>query len=130
MESSLSISKAITAGLLLVNGPVFLLLFGPLAATLYLLEIGYLPSSQIWLAIFAFFSGFVLAWLWWSLSIPKWRLWAYERVSDITALKSAAVTVGLTWPDNHFFARTEIKSRQHAAREQELDSMQDAEDGA
>jgi hypothetical protein len=65
--------------------------------------------------------GFVSAWLWWSVSIPKWRLWAYEHVVDLGKLKQSAVEVGLTWPDGNFFERTEIKSTKHAAREKKLE---------
>ena len=54
--------------------------------------------------------------------IPKWRLWTYQRLSDIPKLKEWAVTVGLTWPDGDLFARTEIKSRVHAELERQLDS--------
>ncbi|MCF6292889.1 MAG: hypothetical protein L3J04_05785 [Robiginitomaculum sp.] len=35
-------------------------------------------------------------------------------------LKVKAVEVGLTWPDGHFFERTEIKSKAHKRAEQEL----------
>lgn len=55
--------------------------------------------------------GFVSAWVWWSTAIPKWRLWAYRRVDDIPLLKQKAVAAMLTWPDGHFFERTEIKSK-------------------
>ena len=66
-------------------------------------------------------AGWLLAWVWWSLAVPKWRLWAYERVADIAELKARAVTAGLTWPDGNIFTRTEIKSRAHAQRERELE---------
>jgi hypothetical protein len=69
----------------------------------------------------SFVLGFIAAWTWWSFNIPKWRLWAYERVSDVETLKGWAVAVGLTWPDGHIFEETEIKSEQHRRRERELD---------
>ncbi|HMY07588.1 MAG TPA: hypothetical protein PLT57_10940, partial [Accumulibacter sp.] len=62
--------------------------------------------------------SFALAWLWWAVSLPRWRLWAYQRVGDIAALKRVAIAVGLTWPDDHLFGKTEIKSAAHARREQ------------
>ena len=70
--------------------------------------------------IFSVVSGFILAWTWWSVMVPKWRLWAYRRVDDIFQLKAKAVEVGLTWPDGHFFEQTEIKSKAHERAEQEL----------
>src|SRR5918999_5774703 len=107
----MSVAKVIWVGLLVVNGPVLLLLCGPLAAFAYAVDHGVIPRSLNWVGLPVFVGGFVAAWLWWSLSVPKWRLWAYERVADIPKLKEWAVDVGLTWPDGHIFTRTEIKSR-------------------
>lgn len=129
MTRNLAVFKAIAVGLLAVNGPVLLLLFGPLALLTYLEKHGSLSPSLTWIFIPVFVAGFVLAWLWWAITIPKWRLWAYERVADISALKNAAVSVGLTWPDSHLFGRTELKSKRHAAREHALDSSVDSGDG-
>tara|TARA_R110002072_G_scaffold237139_1_gene394625 strand:- start:222 stop:566 length:345 start_codon:yes stop_codon:yes gene_type:complete len=103
--------KAIVIGLLTVNIPVLILMVCPL---FLLLQFNPEPGA---LGVIVFFSGFVFAWLWWSLSVPKWRLWAYSRVQDINALKTAAVSAGLTWPDGSFFEKTEIKSAKHAAKE-------------
>jgi hypothetical protein len=69
----------------------------------------------------AFMSGLPVAWAWWSISVPRWRVWAYERVEDIPLLKKRAVQVGLVWPDGHFFERTEFKSAAHAAKEKALE---------
>lgn len=127
MISNLSVSKAIWVGLLVVNGPVLLLLVGPLFAFAYVIDHGIVSRDYNWVGLLVFLSGFLSAWLWWSVSIPKWRLWAYQRVTDIAVLKERAVEVGLTWPDNHIFGRTEIKSRTHALRERELDTTVDEE---
>jgi hypothetical protein len=114
MFESVSIDQAIRKGLLVVNAPVMLLLFGPVTAAHYL--VGKIP-----IVIAAAVIGFVLAWLWWSVSVPKWRLWAYERVADIPQLKQRAVEAGLTWRDGTLFSRTEIKSTDMIARERALD---------
>ena len=112
-------------GLLVVNGPVFVLLFVPAFVFADLVEKHVISRDYNWVFFVVFLVGFVLAWTWWSLSVPKWRLWAYQRVVDIPRLKSLAVAVGLTWSDNHVFARTEIKSRAHAKRVRELDPTPD-----
>lgn len=114
MSESVSMEKAIRTGLLVVNAPVMVLLVGPGAAAHYL--VGKIPIVVTAAAI-----GFVLAWLWWSVSVPRWRLWAYERVADIPQLKQRAVEVGLTWRDGSLFSRTEIKSADMVARERALD---------
>ena len=116
MSKQLSIVRVVEVGLLVVNGPVFLLLFGPGVLAWILM-----PNSG--LSVLGVFGvGFVLAWLWWSLAIPRWRVWAFERVSDIPELKRAAVLARLTWPDGHVFERTEIKSAAIRAREQALEA--------
>lgn len=118
----MSLSRVIWVGLLVVNGPVLFLLCGPLFIFARLVEGEAISRSYNWLGLLVFGVGFVLAWLWWSLSVPKWRLWAYQRVESIAALKARAIAVGLIWPEGHFFERTEIKSREHARRERELET--------
>ncbi len=121
MNDKISVSKAILIGLLVVNGPVFIFLCGPLFAFGKLVDEGIVSRSYNWVGLPIFLAGFVFAWLWWSLTIARWRVWAYERVDDIHALKKSAVNVGLTWPDGHVFSRTEVKTKALASREQELD---------
>jgi hypothetical protein len=128
---TVTVDQAIARGSRIVNWPVRAALIAP--ALLYFL--GRRPLESVLgehtfgLIVFAFFAAcFVAAWLWWSVQVPKWRLWAYERVADIPELKRKAILVGLTWPDGSIFARTEIKSSQHAALERELEerARQDA----
>ena len=67
---------------------------------------------------------FVSAWLAWSITVPKWRLWALERVDNWAALEARAIAIGLIWNDRtwigRIFARTEIWSAKDRARETEL----------
>ena len=116
-----SITKALIVGTIWVNLPVFPMMFlvGFLSSLVmtHILSIGTnTPASLLILPI-----GFAGGWLWWSVNVPKWRLWAYERVDDIPTLKRRAVAVGLIWPDGHFFERTEIKSKEHRQREIDLE---------
>jgi hypothetical protein len=115
-------SRAILVGLLIVNGPVLLLLFAP---TLTILMIARQPPGLHLLLSLGV--GFIAAWTWWSFSVPRWRIWAYERVTDIVKLKSLAVAAGLTWPEGSIFERTEFKSAQLRVREAQLLSSHDAE---
>jgi hypothetical protein len=121
MKGTVSVSQAIRRGLLVVNGPVFALLVGPLALFAALVEWRFISKQFNWVGLPVFLASFILAWLWWSFSVPRWRLWAFERVEDIATLKHRAVAVGLTWPDGHAFERTEFKPSAHAARERQLD---------
>ena len=118
---TVSVRRAIWIGLFLVNGPVLVFLAGPLFLFDRLIEAGWVSREHNWLGLVAFAAGLVVAWAWWSVSIVRWRLWAYERVQDIKHLKEEAVSVGLTWPDGHIFSKTEIKSKTQSQRERELD---------
>lgn len=124
MKGTVSVKRAIRIGMLLVNGPVLLFLVGPLAVFDRLIKGGWLSREHNWLGLVAFACGFIVAWVWWSVSIVRWRLWAYERVQDIKHLKQVAVSVGLTWPDGHIFGKTEIKSEAQSQRERELDPVE------
>jgi len=125
--ATLSIDEAISRGIRRVNVPVWGLLCVP--AVLYVLGKGALErrlgaNAFAIVILLAFLACFTAAWLWWSVSLPKWRLWAYERVDDIPELKRRAVAAQLMWPDGSIFSRTEIKSAAHAARESELERLQ------
>ena len=117
-------SKAVRLGILWVNGPVLLFLLGPSIIFSILASRRIIAHSHLWLGAPVFLSAFAMAWLWWSLSVPRWRLWAYERVSDISTLKAEAVRVGLTWPDDSPFARTEIKSQHQRQQERDYEAGQ------
>ena len=117
MKGTVSVKRAVMIGRLWVNGPVFLLIVGPIAWTLAAPDDSALERTGFYLCG----AGWLLAWVWWSFAVPKWRLWAYDRVIDITELKRSAISAGLTWPDGSIFARTEIKSKAHAQRERELE---------
>jgi hypothetical protein len=61
-------------------------------------------------------------WLWWSVSVPKWRIWAMERTDNWPSLERAAIERSLIWDDStwygRMFSKTEIWSaadREHAA---------------
>jgi hypothetical protein len=123
-DRPISVDQAISRGQRIVNLPVFAFLATPLAicvifANLLKLQLG--ERAYNIMLICAVIGGFVAAWLWWSIMVPKWRLWAYEHVDDIRELKRRAVAEKLTWPDGSIFSFTEIKSAAHAARERELE---------
>jgi len=109
----ISVGTAVNRGILVVNCPVWLLLALPAACFLLhappIVSVASLPF------------GFIAAWLWWSISAPKWRLWAYQRVSSTGELKAAAVRAQLIWPDGSIFSKTEIKSEQHRNAEREFE---------
>jgi hypothetical protein len=54
-------------------------------------------------------AAFVAAWLWWSFAAPRWRRWAYRRVSDLQLLEELAVAGNLVWRASHPLTRTELR---------------------
>ncbi len=115
----LSDRRALAVGWLWVNGPAIGLLFGPPAILLIAFHDSQHVSPLLFGSVFA--GSFVTAWLWWSLMVPKWRLWSYRRVANPLSLKHKAVGATLTWKDASFFARSEFKSKAHVAKETEFE---------
>lgn len=107
---TVTIDQAIARGTRVVNFPVWGLLATPVALLIFgrgapgaLIGPGLVDRTLV----IAFALCFLGAWLWWSIQVPKWRLWAYERVTDIPELKRRAIEAQLIWPGNHAFGITE-----------------------
>ena len=122
-------AAAIWRGMLWVNFPVAGLIvagwifFGGILALLAKFEI--FPAAVLVNLQFAVLVlGISPAWLWWSYSVPRWRLWAMERTNDWPSLEQSAIRVGLIWNESssmgRFFARTEIWSPALRRRETTL----------
>jgi hypothetical protein len=121
MKGTASLSQAILRSTLVVNGPMFLLFFAPLGLFAVLVDAEFVSREYKWVGVLVFLVSFIAAWTWWSISVPRWRVWAYEHASDVRLLKQRAFEVGLTWPDQHVFDCTEIKSAAVRRRERALD---------
>lgn len=68
-----------------------------------------------------FLVSWPLAWLAWSLLVPRWRVWAYERVENLDELKMQGIAAGLIWREGHLLERTEIRTRDQRRRLRELE---------
>jgi len=120
-RKTLSIARALWTGMAWVNGPVLALIFLPTWTFGHLVDRGVISRDYNWVGLVLMLVSIGVAWLWWSFSVVRWRLWAFERVVNIQALKNEAVSWGLTWPDGHRFGKTEFKTEEQARREAELD---------
>lgn len=114
MTKRISVGRAILIGLIWVNGSVLFGFAFPLVLMVVLDEVGAFyrlaGAGTLVLVLGLLAASFVTAWTAWSFQVPRWRLWAYRRVEDIDALKTAAIGAGLIWPEGHVFERTEIRS--------------------
>lgn len=97
----IGVGTAILLGQLLVNVPVLIIIFGFMIASLFFTE------SMLWVVIMII--GFVLAWIWWSFTVPRWRRWALKQAVPADKLQKWAVSSGLTWPKDSIFEKTEFK---------------------
>lgn len=108
MKREISVNDAIKTGQLIVNLPVFIVLFGFPILSWYLSSQNIIPE---WGVIVAVGCGFLFSWLIWSYMITKWRIWAFENVRNVHELKKRAVQAKLIWHDNHIFEKTEIRTK-------------------
>jgi hypothetical protein len=113
-EYRVSAEDALRRAFWTVKVPSLALLLAPLLGFIVLAKLRYIPgigyAGMKW-AIPTFFISFVGAWLVWSIQVPRWRLWAYRRVTDIGRLKMLAVERQIVWKDGSIFEKTEIMSR-------------------
>lgn len=127
---SMTPAQAATRGHLLVNGCVVLMFLGlPACGYGAALLLQFSPESAIAIAALAFLFSWPFAWLTWSLLVPRWRIWAYERVENLDELKACAVAVSLIWREGHFLERTEIRSPHQQRRIRELEQAWAAKRG-
>jgi hypothetical protein len=110
----LAASEAMQRAFWTVKLPSLAMFFLPLGTYVALAEWGYLPSigyaGMTW-ALSVFALSIVGSWLIWSVQVPRWRLWAYQRVDDIELLKELAVERQYIWPEGSFFQKTELMSK-------------------
>ncbi|KAA5547461.1 hypothetical protein [Adhaeribacter rhizoryzae] len=107
MNKTVTVDEAISKGHRMVNYPVMVIMFGIIGLTLYL---GVQKLIPTWCFPVGFVLAFILAWLWWSFMITKWRLWAFDNVRNVHELKKRAIQEKLVWADNSIFEKTEIRT--------------------
>src|SRR5580692_6373089 len=87
-------SRLIWVGLAWVNFPVWAILIGGCATYLGFFHFVCGPArncpNNAWFVVAVLIFAlvpFAAAWLWWSVRVPKWRIWALERTDDWPALE-------------------------------------------
>lgn len=131
-EKAVSIDDALKRAFWRVKVPSMTLMLGPWIALIAAMNMKLVPSvgnaSLAWFLPFFSF-GFILGWVTWSVQVPRWRLWAYSRVSDIPSLKAAAIENQIVWADDSVFTRTEIMSASTRSKLLQLERGQGGGDG-
>ena len=106
--SRITVNQAISKGQKWVNYPVFGIMLLGFGLTMYLMTI----VKNVWIFPIGFVSTIALMWLWWSLVITKWRIWAFGNCRNVHELKRKAIEQKLIWDDNSWFNKTEIWSNE------------------
>lgn len=107
MDENITIDKAISKGHKMVSYPILIILIVSSGINLYLVKFGYIPE---WTSLIGTFLAIFLGWLWWSIMITKWRLWAYKNVSNLYELEKRAIREKLIWSNKSIFEKTEIRT--------------------
>ncbi|MGB4772800.1 MAG: hypothetical protein WBP58_15150 [Chitinophagaceae bacterium] len=110
---TVTVDEAIAKGQRMVNYPVFGILIGVLGLTIYLVSQHLIP---FWGLLIGFVVAIGVSWLWWSVMITKWRIWAFENVRNVHELKKRAIQEKLIWKDDSIFENTEIRNQQGRAK--------------
>lgn len=111
-QRKLSVRQALFLGQTIVNGGVFIIMISVWVLSFVLvLKAG----LSLWIALVGIFAGPLVAWIWWSFSIPRWRYWIRQYLNDdeIEELHQRAVSSQLEWPRGNAFEKTEFKSSEH-----------------
>ncbi|WP_040627082.1 hypothetical protein [Mucilaginibacter paludis] len=118
MYPSVTVDEAIKKGKRIVAIPVLCIMLGSffLTALLYT-QIEF--STRILVA--CLLGSFAMPWLYWSVMITRWRIWAFENVRNVHELKKRAIKEQLIWKDGSFFENTEIRT----ADRQKIQILQD-----
>ncbi len=122
----ISIEEALNRAFWHIKAPSMTLFFIPLILYVTLAKVGYLPSigyEGLKWAGPAFLLSFIGSWLVWAIQVPRWRLWAYERVKNITLLKNAAIKGEFIWPENSIFQKTELASEHVWSKIKQLEEL-------
>ena len=90
MNEIVTVDEAIAKGHRMVNYPVFVIMIGISGLTLYLGSQNFIPE---WCIPVGFILSFGLAWLWWSIMITRWRLWAFDNVRNVHELKKIQLLI-------------------------------------
>ncbi len=104
----ISVSRALLYGHLWVSLPTLLWAVGPFLFREKLSEAGLEIS---WWFPFSFFLPLLLAWLYRSYAVTRWKIWAYTHVEDVHRLRTKARQQGIVTLPGTWLEKSELRSR-------------------
>jgi hypothetical protein len=109
MKANITVNEAISKGRFTLILVPIIILFGCFFVSIFLVIEKYFEG---WIVVVGFLVGFLLAWLFWSFSVTKWRIWAFENVRNVHELKRKAIQNNLIHKDGSWFEKTEIRNHE------------------
>jgi hypothetical protein len=115
-KKKMSVQKAYWLGQLIVNGGVILTMIGVWVFSFVLVV---KAGLSVWIILMGVFAGPLVAWVWWSFSVSRWRYWVrqYLDEDEIEELHQRAVSGQLEWSRGSIFEKTEFKSSKHKSQD-------------
>ncbi|HMG82021.1 MAG TPA: hypothetical protein VK559_03220 [Ferruginibacter sp.] len=107
MYETVTIDEAMKKGSKMITYPLFIIFIVIVGLSFYIGIENILPG---WIIAVGFAVGIISAWLYWSIMITKWRLWAFDNVRNVHELKKRAIRANLIGKDNSFPEKTEIRT--------------------
>lgn len=108
-----TIREVLNKGQLYVNGLVILIMILIWSLSIFL-AVRIISDEYTTVAmVVGLILGFVAGWLYWSIAITRWRIWAFEHVDKKywAELKHKAIRENLIWPDDSVFSKTELRTK-------------------
>ena len=125
MFKTVSVDEALKKGHKMVITPSLIIIFLTLLLSLFL---GVERIIPFYFIPIGFLLSFILAWLYWSVMITKWRLWAFDNVRNVHELKKRAILEKLIWKDGSVFEKMEIRNTAEKEKWQSLQEKFKQED--
>jgi hypothetical protein len=110
---TVTVDQAIQKGKRKIYYPSLAIFFTSIGLDFFLAGFNVLP---FWIIPVGFLPAILLSWLYWSLTITKWKLWAFENVRNVHELKKRAIREKLISADDSFWMMTEIRSNADSER--------------
>jgi hypothetical protein len=125
MYETTTVDEAIKKGHRTINYPSFIIL---VCMTILGFYFGTTKKLPMWSIPIGFILGIILAWIYWSFMVTKWKLWAFENVRNVHELKKRAIQENLIWKDDSIFRKTEIATPSEKEKWRLLSSKFNKED--
>ncbi|MBS1771438.1 MAG: hypothetical protein JST82_01170 [Bacteroidetes bacterium] len=113
MNETVTVEDAIWKGHKTITVPsIITMLSGPVTLIALSKKLEY-PGWIFFVVVLIFIA---LAWLIWSVQVTKWKVWAFENVTNVHELEKQAIKSKLIWPAGSIFNKTEVWSAHNKAK--------------